>query len=174
MDVKVSFALIQAGGVRFRLKISHFLHKYVQKPAKHWCFCRKMHNSHVFDQRRFLYLIYRYLPLYNIIYGIACLTNIKTWAQLHSSVHKHFKEYYLASFCWWIPSSCENHCNLVHIHVYVYYDAYQFCKKLHGKKSRMALYVQYICTEWDILIQIEPQLLKGSFHGTRTVSMASE
>ncbi len=28
--------------------------------------------------------------------------------------NKHFKEYYLASFCWWIPSSCENHCNLLY------------------------------------------------------------
>ncbi len=27
--------------------------------------------------------------------------------------YKHFKEYYLAPFCWWIPSSCENHCNLM-------------------------------------------------------------
>ncbi len=37
----------------------------------------------------------------------------KKWLnQLKNFINKHFKEYYLASFCWWIPSSCENHCNL--------------------------------------------------------------
>ncbi len=34
----------------------------------------------------------------------------KKWLnQLKNFFNKHFKEYYLASFCWWIPSSCENH-----------------------------------------------------------------
>ncbi len=38
----------------------------------------------------------------------------KKWLnQLKNFLNKHFKEYYLASFCWWIPSSCENHCNLL-------------------------------------------------------------
>jgi hypothetical protein len=38
----------------------------------------------------------------------------KKWLnQLKNFFNKHFKEYYLASFCWWIPSSCENHCNLL-------------------------------------------------------------
>jgi hypothetical protein len=37
----------------------------------------------------------------------------KKWLnQLKNFFNKHFNEYYLASFCWWIPSSCENHCNL--------------------------------------------------------------
>jgi hypothetical protein len=31
--------------------------------------------------------------------------------------NKHFWEYYLASFCWWISSSCENHCTVVCIFV---------------------------------------------------------
>ncbi len=38
----------------------------------------------------------------------------KKWLnQLKNFFNKHFKEYYLASFFWWIPSSCENHCNLI-------------------------------------------------------------
>ncbi len=38
----------------------------------------------------------------------------KKWLnQLKNFFNKHFKEYYLASFCWWIPSSCENHCTLI-------------------------------------------------------------
>ncbi len=38
----------------------------------------------------------------------------KKWLkQLINFFNKHFKEYYLASFRWWIPSSCENHCNLL-------------------------------------------------------------
>ncbi len=36
--------------------------------------------------------------------------------QLKNFFNKHFKEYYLASFCWWISSSCENHFTLVHAH----------------------------------------------------------
>ncbi len=34
--------------------------------------------------------------------------------QLKNFFNKHFWEYYLASFCWWISSSCENHCYLVY------------------------------------------------------------
>ena len=34
--------------------------------------------------------------------------------QLKNFFNKHFKEYYLASFSWWIPSSCENHCSLLY------------------------------------------------------------
>jgi hypothetical protein len=42
------------------------------------------------------------------------MQNRKNWLnQLKNFFYKHFKEYYLASFCWLIPSSCENHCNLV-------------------------------------------------------------
>ncbi len=38
----------------------------------------------------------------------------KKWLnQSKNFIKKHFKEYYLASFCWWIPSSCENHWTLV-------------------------------------------------------------
>ncbi len=38
----------------------------------------------------------------------------KKWLyQVKNFFNKHFKEYYLASFCWWISSSCENHCNLM-------------------------------------------------------------
>jgi hypothetical protein len=33
--------------------------------------------------------------------------------QMENFFDKHLKEYYLASFCRWIPSSCENHCNLL-------------------------------------------------------------
>ena len=41
----------------------------------------------------------------------------KKWLnQLKNFFNKHFCEYYLASFCWWISSSCENHCTLMHIH----------------------------------------------------------
>ncbi len=38
----------------------------------------------------------------------------KKWLnQMKNFFDKHFWEYYLASFCWWISSSCENHCTLV-------------------------------------------------------------
>ncbi len=37
----------------------------------------------------------------------------KKWLnQLNYFFNKHFWESYLASFCWWISSSCENHCTL--------------------------------------------------------------
>jgi hypothetical protein len=37
----------------------------------------------------------------------------KKWLnQLKKNFYKRFWEYYLASFCWWISSSCENHCTL--------------------------------------------------------------
>jgi hypothetical protein len=39
----------------------------------------------------------------------------KWFNHLKNFFNKHFTEYYLASFCWWIPSSCENHCNLLSI-----------------------------------------------------------
>ncbi len=40
----------------------------------------------------------------------------KKWLnQLKNFLNKHFWEYYLASFCWWISSSYENHCTLVGI-----------------------------------------------------------
>jgi hypothetical protein len=39
---------------------------------------------------------------------------LKKWLnQLKNFFNKHFKEYYLASFCWWIPSSYEIHCTLM-------------------------------------------------------------
>ncbi len=31
------------------------------------------------------------------------------------TIGKHCKEYYLASFCWLVPLSCENDCNLIYI-----------------------------------------------------------
>jgi len=38
----------------------------------------------------------------------------KKWLnQLKNFFSTHCKEYYFASFCWWIPSSCENLCNLL-------------------------------------------------------------
>ncbi len=41
----------------------------------------------------------------------------KKWLNpLKNFFNKHFKEYYLASSCWWIPSSCENRCNLLNSH----------------------------------------------------------
>ncbi len=42
------------------------------------------------------------------------MQNPKKWLnQLKNFFNKRFWEYYLASFCWWISSSCENHCTLV-------------------------------------------------------------
>ncbi len=39
----------------------------------------------------------------------------KKWLnQLKNFFNKRFWEYYLASFCWWISSSCENHCTLMY------------------------------------------------------------
>ncbi len=50
---------------------------------------------------------------YMSIFGNSIMQIRKKWLnQLKNFFNKHFKEYYLASFCWWIPSSCENHCNL--------------------------------------------------------------
>ncbi len=41
----------------------------------------------------------------------------KKWLnQLKDFFNKHFWEYYLSSFYWWISLSCENHCNLMHTH----------------------------------------------------------
>jgi hypothetical protein len=37
----------------------------------------------------------------------------KKWLiQMKRLFNIHCKEYYAATFCWWIPSSCENRCNL--------------------------------------------------------------
>ncbi len=49
-----------------------------------------------------------------VYFGNSRMQIDKKWLnQLKNFFNKHFKEYYLASFCWWIPSSCENHCNLM-------------------------------------------------------------
>ncbi len=41
----------------------------------------------------------------------------KKWLnQLKNFFNKHFWEYYLASFCWWISSRCENYCTLLYMH----------------------------------------------------------
>ncbi len=40
----------------------------------------------------------------------------KKWLnQLKNFFNKHFWENYLAPFCWWISSSCENHCTLTYM-----------------------------------------------------------
>ena len=45
----------------------------------------------------------------------------KKWLnQLKNFFNKRFREYYLASFCWWISSSCENHCTLMRIYMPMY------------------------------------------------------
>ncbi len=49
----------------------------------------------------------------------------KKWLnQLKNFFNKHFWEYYLASFCWWISSSCENHCTLVQSHIWLTTSSY--------------------------------------------------
>ncbi len=49
-----------------------------------------------------------------VFFGNSRMQIRKKWLnQLKNFFNKHCKQYYLASFCWWIPSSCENHCNLV-------------------------------------------------------------
>ncbi len=51
--------------------------------------------------------------MYMVFFGSSRMQIRKKWLnQLKNFFNKHFKEYYLASFCWWIPSSCENHCTL--------------------------------------------------------------
>ncbi len=51
---------------------------------------------------------------YMRIFGNSRMQICKKWLnQLKNFFNKHFKEYYLASSCWWIPSSCENHCTLL-------------------------------------------------------------
>jgi hypothetical protein len=61
---------------------------------------------------------------YMSFFGNSIMQSRKKWLnQLKNFFNKHFKEYYLASFCWWIPSSCENHCNLL-------------CTICPGKKQR--------------------------------------
>ncbi len=50
-----------------------------------------------------------------VFFGNNIMQIHKKWLnQLKNFFNKHFKEYSLESFCWWIPSSCENHCNLIH------------------------------------------------------------
>ncbi len=49
-----------------------------------------------------------------VFFGNSIMKIRKKWLnQLKNFFNKHFKEYYLASFCLWIPSSCEKHCNLL-------------------------------------------------------------
>ncbi len=51
---------------------------------------------------------------YMSIFGNIRMQIRKKWPnQFKNFFNKHFKEYYLAAFCWWIPSSCENHCTLL-------------------------------------------------------------
>ena len=48
-----------------------------------------------------------------VFFGNSRMQIRKKWLnQLENFFYKHCKEYYLASFGWWIPSSCENHSNL--------------------------------------------------------------
>jgi hypothetical protein len=80
-------------------KILRFLYSYVKKEIKkfwgHWV--------HIW-----------------VFFGNSRMQIRKKWLNwLKNDFNKHFKEYYLASFCWWIPSSCENHCTLVHIKLIV-------------------------------------------------------
>ena len=47
------------------------------------------------------------------IFGKSRMQISKKWLnQSKNFFNKDFKEYYLASFCSWIPSRCENHCSL--------------------------------------------------------------
>ncbi len=55
------------------------------------------------------YLSFATFPTPLVSHWSLPLTNWKTF------LTKIGKEYYLASFCWWIPSSCENHFNLMRI-----------------------------------------------------------
>jgi hypothetical protein len=49
-----------------------------------------------------------------VFFGNGRMQIRKKWLnQLKNFFNKHFKEYYLASFCWWIPSSYENQCTLL-------------------------------------------------------------
>ena len=88
-------------------------------------------------------------------WGISIMQIRKQWLnQLKNFFNKHFEEYYLASFCWWIPSSCESHCNLLYNRTgcvpYVHHDVQcirQHCyiivrEKYMGKDSRH----MYTCT----------------------------
>ncbi len=89
-----------------------------------WIFSRLF--PQIWNQRKILRILNTHMPQKTIkIFGVIeyiyeyilelveCkfarngLTNWKTF------FNKHFWEYYLASFCWWISSSCENHCTLL-------------------------------------------------------------
>jgi hypothetical protein len=50
-----------------------------------------------------------------VLFGNNIMQIHKKWLiQFKNFFNKPLKEYYLASFHWWIPSSCENHCNLMY------------------------------------------------------------
>ena len=77
-----------------RKVLRFFLYSYVKKEIKiFWS-----HGVHI-----------------GVFFGNSRMQIRKKWLnQLKNIFYKHFIEYYLASFCWWIPSSCENHCTLLH------------------------------------------------------------
>ncbi len=73
----------------------------------------------------------------------------KKWLnQLKNFFNKHFKEYYLASFCWWIPSSCENHCTLMGI-IAIEIDTleYQHTEKIETELKDVDRIRAYRCTQ---------------------------
>jgi hypothetical protein len=100
-------------------KILRFLYSYVKKEIKNFW----GHGVHI------------WVFFENIRMQIR-----KKWLnQLKNFFNKHFKEYHLTSFCWWIPSSCENHCNLVFNstvpNIRGHFVGYHFSNTRHDKES---------------------------------------
>ncbi len=74
--------------------------------------------SQIWNQRKILRILNTHMPKKNKknIWGHWVHMQIrKKWLnQLKNFFYKHFWEYYLESFCWWISSSCENHCTILY------------------------------------------------------------
>ncbi len=63
------------------------------------------------NKRKFLGSLSTYMSIY---VRISRMRIRRKWLdRLKNFCNNHFWEYYLASFCWWISSSCENHCTLM-------------------------------------------------------------
>ena len=97
------------------------LQKCLAKTFSGWIFFRLF--PQIWNQRKILRILNTHMPKKNkkfcgvIEYIYEYMLELVECRFTRNGLtnNKHFWEYYLASFCWWISSSCENHCTLIHI-----------------------------------------------------------
>ena len=84
-------------------------------------------DIHMLKKKEKIFRVIEWVHIW-VFFGNSRIQIRKKWLnQLKNFYSKHFKEYYLASFCWWISSSYENHCTLVHKHENFFGFDFELC-----------------------------------------------